>query len=125
MSIGVPGCCGVIEIFNSRTKFGSYQFHGNALRSMGIHYARVDSTDRSSHSSSEIGKSSAVSGADVDVLSVLKALRQTMKSLQRIASSDDHHSSYSQYNTSSCFLPEVLKDPTLKSHRMYESRLQK
>ena len=48
MSIGAPHCCAVIEIFNSRTKFGSYQFHGNALRSVGIHYTRINTIGYSS-----------------------------------------------------------------------------
>lgn len=45
MSIGMPRCCAVIEVYNSRTKFGSYRFHGNALRSMGIYYSRVNSIE--------------------------------------------------------------------------------
>ena len=45
MSVGAPGCCAVLEVFNSRTKFGSYRFHGNALRSVGVHYSRIHSIE--------------------------------------------------------------------------------
>ena len=47
MSIGTPRCCGVIEIFNpSEAPVGSYLFHGNTLRSMGILYRRVPSAQK-------------------------------------------------------------------------------
>jgi hypothetical protein len=55
MSVGAPRCCGVIEIYNSRTKFGSYHFHGNALRSMGIYYARINSIEYSEKRTSDFG----------------------------------------------------------------------
>ena len=56
MSVGAPRCCAVLEVFNSRTKFGSYRFHGNALRSVGVFYSHIQSVEYTSMEREEAWK---------------------------------------------------------------------
>jgi hypothetical protein len=42
MSIGRPFCCAVVEGYHRKHWMASYRFNGNALRSMGVEYVRID-----------------------------------------------------------------------------------
>lgn len=87
MSIGDRKCCGVLEIF-PKGEFTPVRGYANMIRKMGIHYGRIDISDKDSHGD----------GAIVPLTEVQKQLSVLLEAVEERAS---------------CVLPSVASNPYL------------